>query len=417
MRRLISQLPGAAMEFAMPNLRHLRVFLEVAKHQSISKAAPLVFLSQPAITQAIGKLESLLGAELFERHSNGMFTTPTGRVLLARVDRCMNHLERGIRIALRGQHTTTSTANFLPLLTTTQLRALIAVTDNHSFSLASRQLELSQSSLHRASRELEQLLGVTLFEKARAAIMPTQSAEQLSRAAKLAFGEIEQGYYEISALQSREVGKIIIGSMPLARTSILPDAINLFSETHPNIVIDVVDAPYSDLLLHLRNGDIDLLLGALRFPTPTDDIIQEELVAPPLAIVARKEHPLFHVTNLQLSNLLDYGWVVPRKGTPTRAFFDTLFKDNGLPPPKRLVETSSQILIRELLNGGDRLTLISTHQIDKELAQNILSVIPYDLSHTKRPIGTTVRRNWHPTPTQKYFLDLLKEAASRYKNS
>ena len=48
------------MQFAIPNLRHLRVFLEVARHRSISKAAPRVFLSQPAITQAIGKLETLL---------------------------------------------------------------------------------------------------------------------------------------------------------------------------------------------------------------------------------------------------------------------------------------------------------------------------------------------------------------------
>lgn len=402
------------MEFVMPNLRHLRVFLEVAKQRSISRAAPQVFLSQPAITQAIGKLESLLGAELFERHSNGMFTTQAGRAWSTRVTRCINHLERGIRIALRGHHAPTNTSKFLPLLTTTQLRALIAVTDNHSFSLASRQLGLSQSSLHRASRELEQMLGVTLFEKARASILPTRAAEQLARATKLAFGEIEQGYYEISAMQSREVGKIVIGSMPLARTSILPEAINRFGVTHPNIVIDVVDAPYTDLLLHLRNGDLDLLVGALRYPPPTNDIIQEKLIEPPLAIVARNDHPLLHSASVQLESLLDYGWAIPRKGTPTRAFFDTLFAEHNLIAPKRLVETSSQILIRELLSGSDRLTLISTHQVEQELKQNILSVIPYDLSHTKRHIGITVRHNWHPTPTQNDFLALLKEAASHY---
>ena len=403
------------MQFAIPNLRHLRVFLEVAKHSSISKAAPQVFLSQPAITQAIGKLETLLEAKLFERHSNGMFTTPAGKIWRTRALRCVDHLEQGTRAALRGSPGQSRTTALLPLLTTTQLRALIAVTENRSFSVASRQLELSQSSLHRASRELEELLGVTLFEKARSSIMPTRAAEQLSRAAKLAFGEIDQGYYEISALLSREVGKIIIGSMPLARTSILPDVINRFTLTHPDIGLDVVDAPYNDLLFHLRNGDLDLLIGALRFPPPTDDIIQEELIAPPLAIVGRKDHPLHQTESLELEQLVDYGWVVPRKGTPTRTFFDTLFTDRGLPTPRRLVETSSQILIRTLLNGSDRLTLISTHQVEQELRQNILSVIPYDLSHTGRPIGITVRRDWHPTSTQKHFLDLLKDAASQYQ--
>ncbi|MCL7942932.1 LysR family transcriptional regulator [Marinobacter sp. ATCH36] len=405
------------MHFAIPNLRHLRVFIEVAKHGSISKAAPLVFLSQPAITQAIGKLEALLDTELFERQANGMFLTGSGVVFKARVLRCIEYLERGTRVALRTSTRQSRATALLPLLTTTQLRALIAVTENHSFSVASRQLDISQSSLHRASRELEELLGVTLFEKARSSIMPTRSAEQLSRAAKLAFAEIEQGFYEISALLSREVGKIVIGSMPLARTSILPDVINRFTLSHPDIGLDVVDAPYNDLLFHLRNGDVDLLIGALRFPPPTEDIVQEELISPPLAIVGRKGHPLNQKHSLELEQLLDYGWVVPRKGTPTRKFFETLFSDRGLRPPQRLVETSSQILIRSLLSGSERLTLISTHQIEQELHQNILGVIPYDLSHTGRPIGITVRRDWHPTPTQKHFMDLLKDAASQYKGS
>lgn len=406
------------MPFAMPNLRHLRVFMEVAKCRSISKAAPRVFLSQPAITQAIGKLETLLETELFERHSNGMFPTPSGEAWYNRVRRCMDYLERGIRAALKSsQSQGGSPAQLLPLLSTTQLRALIAVTESHSFSVASRHLELSQSSLHRAGRELEHLLGITLFEKARSGITPTRAAEVLARAAKLGFSEIQQGYYEISALQFREIGKIVIGSMPLARTSILPDVINRFSLEHPDIGINVVDAPYDDLLLHLRSGDLDLLVGALRFPAPADDVIQEELLSPPLAIVGRKEHPLRRRTaQLRLEELTRYGWVVPRKGTPTRAFFDTLFSDRGVDAPTRLVETSSQILIRELLSGSDRLTLISTHQIEHELRQGILGVIPFALSHTRRPVGVTLRRDWQPTPTQSHFLEMLKDAASRYSD-
>lgn len=403
------------MQLVIPNLRHLRVFLEVAEERSISKAAPKVFLSQPAITQAIGKLETFLETELFERHSNGMFMTPAGMAWKTRVLRCIDYLERGIRAALRGNPGQSRATALLPLLTTTQLRALIAVTESRSFSVASRQMGLSQSSLHRACRDLEEMMGVVLFEKARSSIVPTRSAEQLSRAAKLAFREIEQGYYEISALQSREIGKITIGSMPLARTSILPDVINRFTLSHPDIGLDIVDAPYSDLLFHLRNGDLDLLIGALRFPSPADDVVQEELISPPLAIVGKKDHPLHQLCSLDLEQLADFGWVIPRKGTPTRAFFDTLFTDRGLQPPRRLVETSSQILIRSLLSGSERLTLISRHQVEHEIRQKTLSVIPYDLSHTRRPIGITVRGDWQPTATQKHFLNLLKSAASQYQ--
>ncbi len=404
------------MERVIPNLRHLRVFLEVANCKSISKAAPQVYLSQPAITQAIAKLEALLESTLFERHSDGMYPTPAGEVWYNRTKRCMEYVGRGIRDALKNTQARghANAGQILPLLTTTQLRALVAVTEAQNFSIASRNLGVSQSSLHRAARELEQLLDITLFEKTSTGISTTKAAQALARAAKLGFAEIRQGYAEISALQFREVGKIVIGSMPLARTSILPEVINRFSATHPDIGINVVDAPYQDLLFHLRHGDLDLLIGALRFPAPADDIIQEELLSPPLAIVARKGHPLTQARNLELQTLAEYPWVVPRAGAPTRVFFDTLFVAKGIPTPTRLVETSSQILIRELLRGSDRLTLISTHQIEHELRFGLLSVLPYALSHTRRPIGVTLRRNWQATPTQTEFLQMLREAAARH---
>lgn len=406
------------MQFVIPNLRHLRVFLEVAKHKSISKAAPYVFLSQPAITQAIGKLESLLETKLFDRHSNGMYPTPSGEVWFHRTQRCLDYIEHGIRTAYKSsQHRNGKPSALLPLLTTAQLRALISVTESRSFSVASRNLKLSQSSLHRAARELEQLLGIVLFEKIRSGINPTPSAQLLTRAAKLGFAEIEQGFYEISALQHREVGKIRLGSMPLARTSILPDAINRFTLQYPDIDIDVTDAPYNDLLYHLRSGDLDLLIGALRFPKPAEDIVQEELLSAPLAIVCRNGHPLLSNHKPELAQLANQAWVVPRTGTPTRTFFDTLFSDQGIPQPTHLVETSSQILIRELLCGSDRLTLISTHQIEHELRQGMLAAIPYPLEHTRRPIGITLRYDWQPTPTQNAFLSMLKEAASQYASA
>lgn len=404
------------MSFPIPNLRHLRVFVVVADRKSISKAAPRVFLSQPAITQAIAKLEGLLETELFERHSDGMFPTPPGQVWHNRVRRCLDYIERGIREALKSRTGTRAVpaAQILPLLTTTQLKALVAVSEAQNFTIASRNLGVSQPSLHRAARELEQLLAIPLFEKTSTGINTTKACQVLARAVKLAFAEVRQGYYEVSALRSREVGKIVLGSMPLARTSILPEVLNRFSTKHPDIGINVVDAPYTDLLYHLRHGDLDFLVGALRSPPPADDILQEELLAPPLAIVARKSHPLMSSSQLDIASLAEYPWVVPSSGTPTRAFFDSLFVDQGLPTPHRLVETSSQILIRELLCGSDRLTLISTHQIEHELRLGLLGVLPFALSHTRRPIGITLRQNWQPTPSQSEFLEMLRDAAGRY---
>ncbi len=72
----------------VPNLRHLAAFLEVAQRRNISQASGHIHLSQPAITQAIAKLERDLGVELFERGPTGMEPTEPGKALRGAGGRC-----------------------------------------------------------------------------------------------------------------------------------------------------------------------------------------------------------------------------------------------------------------------------------------------------------------------------------------
>ncbi|ADZ90118.1 LysR family transcriptional regulator [Marinomonas mediterranea] len=400
----------------IPNLRHLRVFLSVIEQKSITKASDSIFLSQPAITQAIAKLEKQLGANLFERHSDGMYPTKSGSIWQNRVTRAIEHLQLATQHILQeAQGRDAVHKNILAQISTTQLKALVAVCEAQNFSIASRNLGISQSSVHRAARDLERLLDITLFEKNSLGIGATAAAKELSKATKLAFNELKQGVSEIHALQYRDVSTIDIGSMPLARTTILPKSILRFNETHNDVNVRVIEGPYQDLLHHLRQGDIDMILGALRDPLPADDVIQEALWHPPLSIVARHGHPLFEKGEVSAIDLADYAWVVPGEGTPTRQAFENLFSEADIERPKRIIESSSQILIRELLLESDRLTLISAAQIEREININLLRVLPFELEHTRRPIGLCVRKNWLPTTTQSHFLSMLREVAEVFR--
>ena len=404
------------MEIAIPNLRHLRVFLAVAELKSITRASEHIFLSQPAITQAIAKLEGLLGASLFERHSDGMYPTQSGEVWQKRVSRAIDHIQTATYDIVKDTtQKERSPKNLIALISTTQLRALVAVSEAQNFSIASRNLAVSQSSVHRAARDLERLLGVVLFEKNSLGTSATKAAQTLAKATKLAFSELRQGIYEINALQFKDVSTITIGSMPLARMTILPKSILQFNERHPDVNINVTEGPYADLLHHLRQGDIDIILGALRHPTPADDVVQEELWSPPLSVVARKDHPLMSKQDISAQDLANYSWVVPAKGTPTRQAFEDIFKDANIPLPTRLVESSSQILIRELLLESDRLTLISAHQVEREINIELLNEVNFPLEHTRRPIGLCVRKSWLPTITQSHFLSLLRDISESFR--
>lgn len=391
------------------NIRHLRVFCEVARTKSISKASENVFLSQPAMTQAIAKLEHLLETSLFQRKHEGMYLTDSGELLLVRVESAFKLLHEGLRDALKNIDNQRCNL-LLNALTTTQLRALVAMASARSISEAGRNIGIAQSAIHRSIKELEALLKIQLLEKTSTGINPGKAALILSRASKLAFSEINQACEEIASLHSRETGHLQIGSMPLARTSVLPNTILHFSEQYPDFTISVVDGPYSDLLHHLRHANIDLLIGALRFPVPTDDVVQEAFFQSEVVIVARPDHPLMQRA-VTMEDLIQASWVVPHQWTPTRAIFEQFFANANKLSPKRLVETSSQILIRSLLEGSDRLTVTSSHQFQRELDEGWLAILPFRIRDAYRPIGISMRKGWRPTATQQAFIEMLRQQA------
>ncbi|PWC35587.1 LysR family transcriptional regulator [Azospirillum sp. TSO22-1] len=393
----------------IPNLRHLRAFCEVARRGSISQAAEHVHLSQPAITQAIANLEEEVGAPLFDRRPDGMALSPVGALFLDRAERALERLRTGTREAIRigGRKGVRGFQDFDQLLTAAQVRALTAVADAGNFSLAARNVGISQPTMHRAARDLERLSGLSLFTRSATGIVLTPAARALAQHVKLAVTELAQGFAEVRESLGGDSGRIVVGSMPLSRTYILPSAINALVRERPDVEIDAIDGPYEDLLHGLRTGDIDVLIGALRDPLPIEDVVQEPLFEDPIAVAARAFHPLSRKGKVTLDDLAACQWVVPRRGTPTRDRFETLL---GGRATRGLVETSSQILVRGLLLGSDRLTFISAHQIRHEHELGLLVTLPVDLPGTERPIGLTMRRGWRPTPTQQLFIDFLREA-------
>ena len=406
----------------LPNLRHLRAFFEVAQQGSISQASERIFLSQPAITQAIAKLERQLDTSLFERHSNGMRLTEAGSLFAARVEQALALILNGTQEALRAgadKHSRRSTTperllNTTQLLSTTQLRALVAVASARNFSWAARAIGTSQPALFRAARELENLLGISLFQKNAQGIDLTRAAQILVQQVKLAFAELTQGYTEISALNGQDTGIIVVGAMPLSHHFVLPAAINSLVLQRPEVEVHAVDGPYDELLHGLRHGEIDVLIGALRTTIPVEDVVQERLFDEPLSIAARIGHPLAGKIKVTIGDLAAYPWVVPRAGTPTRDCFESLFQQQPPAKPMGVVESSSFVLVRALLLDSDRLTLISSHQIQLEEKQNLLTTLPYNLTGTHRAIGLTTRAGWRPTATQKLFLDLLRATGASY---
>ncbi|WSG93953.1 LysR family transcriptional regulator [Rhizobium johnstonii] len=377
------------------NLRHLRVFLAVVDTNSVTRAADVCHLSQPAVTQALSKIERALRTTLFTRTPQGLFANAQGDVLAKRVRRAFGFLDPALNEL---------SPRLRMVATSSQLQALIAVREAENFTLAARRLGPAQPTVHRAVTQLEEEAARPLFERTSYGIVATRAAGTLAQAARLAFAELAQAEVDLAETLSEEAGRIVVGAMPLSRSFVLPRAIAEFRKFRPNTPIHILEGPYADLLAGLRRGEIDFLIGALRDPAPIGDVEQRFLFTDTLVVVAGSNHPLTtRSEQLTVEELAAYPWIVGQRGTPIRRHFDTLFE--GLDhPPTSIVESSSLILMRELLNGTDHLGCISYLQAQAELSRGLLKALPLDLSHTARPIGLTLRINWMPTRAQEQFL-------------
>ncbi|CAD1797161.1 LysR family transcriptional regulator [Xanthomonas euroxanthea] len=393
-----------------PNLRHLYALAVVHRLGSISAAAPQVNLSQPALTQAVARLEQQLGARLFERHPGGMVATEATQLLVPRIERALAQLGRGIRVARRALRLP-ARPGLERRVSLGQLQALVAVDLAGSYSLAAARAGVSQPAIYRAVQSLADVVEVPLTVRRGKTVQATPVATRLLRQVRLALAELRAGLDDVAGLRSQHAGRIALGVMPLARAILLPQVLARFARAHPGASVNVVEGPYAELLAHLREGGLDLLIGALREPLPLRDVLQEPLFDDEPVIVARSGHPLAGRA-YAFAQLLDYPWVIATTGTPVRARWERMFRDQQIEPPALRIECGAELTIRGLLLEGDWLTLMSRDQFLFERRAGLLCEIGRAGPQLRRQIGMTFRSDWHPTRAQSAFVQTLRQVCA-----
>jgi LysR family transcriptional regulator, regulator for genes of the gallate degradation pathway len=403
-----SQEEGDAVgTFSIPNIRHLRVIDSVARNASISRAAAEVNLSQPAVTQAIAKMESLVGKSLFDRSQNGSYPTPAGEVYLHRVRRFLDQCTEALRETNPGN----GGESLAHRITSTQIRCLMAIARSMSFSHAARTVGISTASLHRAARQLEENISRPLYRPSRHGLTLTDTALELARKLGLAKCEIEAAADEMRFLDGVEGGKVSLGVLPMSGAYLIGAVIADLTARFPDARVSVTNAPYNILLNSLRTGAIDIIFGVLRRPDWAEDIREEALFSDPYCIVGRSGHPLASRSGITIADLLAYDWIIPGEGSPRRKQFEALFSGVA-EPPRVSIETSSLSTIRSVLACSDRLTLVNRHEVEAEERLKLLSVLPWTTSFPPMAKGITTRMNWLPTPIQQRFLKLLRSSTA-----
>ena len=383
------------------SIRHLKVFDSVGQLHGVRRASEECHLSQPAVTQAIAKLEEQMGVMLLERRASGSYLNEFGIIFHRRTQRLFAQVEQAL-MELGVPSRPIPLPRLAGRISKTQIRSLIAIVENGSFVQAARALSVSQPSLQRAARDLERNLRTPLYSQTASGIVATPAAAEFARKVKLALREIQWGIEEVEAARGNIGGEIVIGAMLLAGSVMLASVISEFVSAYPKANVRILNGNADDMLRYLRTGDVDVVIGLLRDPAP-EDLVHQALAETPYVVVARQGHPLHQKPNITLDDLADYEWIIGTPGATRRIRFDKLF--SGRRRPQARIATCSLPTVRLLLTQSDRLTLLTSYELIYE--EDELAAVPFGPIDPVPWIGLTTRENWLPTQLQSNFIDLI----------
>ncbi len=138
------------------------------------------------------------------------------------------------------------------------LRFFIAVYEERSISAAARKVHATQSGVSVQVRDLEDQLGLSLFERVSTGVTPTRAGDQIYRRAIRILREVGRLDEDVSALSDHLTGEVRVGVMPTFARAILAPVLSSFCEANPLVEVKITEG-YSDFLTQMvLAGDLDL---------------------------------------------------------------------------------------------------------------------------------------------------------------
>ncbi|PKW12979.1 LysR family transcriptional regulator [Saccharopolyspora spinosa] len=153
-------------------------------------------------------------------------------------------------------------------LTLQQLRLVLAVHDAGSFTLASEQLHLAQSSMSRTVREVERKLGITLFERTTRNLITTPEGHEFCRVARRMVEAFDAGINHFEGFLAGSRGRVRIAALPSLAAVLLPPVVSVYRAEYPGVELSIDDEMSDEVLRRVRTGVVDLAVAVVPEPLP-----------------------------------------------------------------------------------------------------------------------------------------------------
>jgi len=270
---------------------------------------------------------------------------------------------------------------------------------------------MTQPAASKLLKDLEDVLGVQLFDRLPRGMRPTWYGDIMIRHARAALFSLNQAHDELLAGKNGQFGQVNIGSITAPGITLLPPTVAAVKQAHQNLHITIHIEPSNLLIERLNRGTLDLVIGRLLAEQDKADLRYEVINDEPVCAVARTGHTLLKHAQLKVADILEFGWIVPPSGSVLRHRFDLMFQEMNLQYPANSVETSSLLFITKMMQQSDMVSVISAEVARYYADHGLLAILPLMMPCEMEPFGFISRRDRLLSPAATVLLSALKASA------
>ena len=297
-------------------------------------------------------------------------------------------------------------------LTLRQLNIFESVVRHLSYTRAAEELHLTQPAVSMQVRQLEESVGLDLFEQMGKSLYLTEAGHELFRYCQNIAEQLRDAEDLFACMKNLNHGRLSISVASTANYFAARLLAN-FSRQYPEVRLSLDVTNRQGLISQLKGNDCDLAI--MGKPPEGLDVSGDAFMDNPLVIIAPPDHPLSQQTNISLQALAEEPFVVREQGSGTRNAIERFFATHNM-QLNIAAEMSSSEAIKQAVAAGLCLGIVSVHTLELEFATERLTVLDVEQMPILRHWYIVHRREKRLSPIARAFYDyVLNESAKIWR--
>jgi len=288
-----------------------------------------------------------------------------------------------------------------------QLRVFEAVARHLSYTRAAEQLHLSQPAVSMQVRQLEEEIGLSLFERLGKGVTLTEAGREVFDYS-CTIGRTLQDLEEVvAAMKGVDRGRL---SIAVASTVnyFAPRVLAHFHQHYPGIELQLDIANRERLVRLLEGNSVDLVL--MGQPPDEVDLESEVFLDNPLVIVAPPDHQLVAARRIPLAAIEEEVFVMREPGSGTRQALERHCAEHGVQLRQGMQMTRNEA-VKQAVRAGLGLSVVSLHTIELEIETGRLAILDVEGFPLPRHWFLVYRRGKRLSPAARAFRDMILAAS------